>query len=118
MGYRRAANILRAEEKKAGSEEARAYAAPFSPDRLVAPEEKELATALARAATEAGAAIETEDFEAAMQALSRLRGPVDAFFDHVTVNTEDPKLRLNRLRLLSALRDAVHRVADFSRIAG
>ncbi len=118
VGYRRAANILRAEEKKAGSEEARTYAAPFSPDRLVAPEEKELATALARAATEAGAAIETEDFEAAMQALSRLRGPVDAFFDHVTVNTEDPKLRLNRLRLLSALRDAVHRVADFSRIAG
>jgi glycyl-tRNA synthetase beta chain len=118
VGYRRAANILRAEEKKAGTEGARAYAASFSPDRLVAPEEKELATALQRAATEAGAAIETEDFEAAMQALSRLRGPVDAFFDHVTVNAEDPDLRLNRLRLLSALRDAVHRVADFSRIAG
>ncbi len=118
VGYRRAANILRAEEKKAGIEEARSYAAPFSPDRLVAPEEKALAAALARAATEADAAIETEDFEAAMQALSRLRGPVDAFFDRVTVNADDPQLRLNRLRLLSALRDAVHRVADFSRIAG
>ena len=117
-GYRRAANILRAEEKKAGIDEARSYAAPFAPDRLVAPEEKGLAAALARAATEADAAIEREDFEAAMQALSRLRGPVDAFFDHVTVNVDDPQLRLNRLRLLSALRDAVHRVADFSRIAG
>ena len=118
VGYRRAANILRAEEKKAGLEEARSYAEPFSPDRLVAPEEKRLAAALARAVAEANVAIEAEDFEAAMQALSRLRGPVDAFFDHVTVNAEDPELRLNRLRLLNGLREAVHRVADFSRIAG
>jgi glycyl-tRNA synthetase beta chain len=118
VGYRRAANILRAEEKNAGIEAARSYAAPFSPDRLVAPEEKGLAVALARATTEADVAIEAEDFEAAMQALSRLRGPVDAFFDRVTVNTDDPELRLNRLRLLSGLREAVHRVADFSRIAG
>jgi glycyl-tRNA synthetase beta chain len=118
VGYRRAANILRAEEKKAGIEEARSYAAPFSPDRLVAPEEKGLAAALARAVTEANIAIEAEDFEAAMQALSRLRGPVDAFFDRVTVNADDPALRLNRLRLLNGLREAVHRVADFSRIAG
>jgi glycyl-tRNA synthetase beta chain len=118
VGYRRAANILRAEEKKAGIEEARSYAEPFSPDRLVAPEEKGLAAALARAATEADVAIEAEDFEAAMQALSRLRSPVDAFFDRVTVNADDPELRLNRLRLLSGLREAVQRVADFSRIAG
>lgn len=118
VGYRRAANILRAEEKKAGIEEARSYAAPFSPDRLIAPEEKGLAAALSRAATEADVAIEAEDFEAAMQALSRLRGPVDAFFDRVTVNADDPGLRLNRLRLLNGLREAVHRVADFSRIAG
>jgi glycyl-tRNA synthetase beta chain len=118
VGYRRAANILRAEEKKAGIEEARSYMAPFSPDRLVAPEERELAAALARAVAEASIAIEREDFEAAMQALSRLRGPVDAFFDRVTVNADDPELRLNRLRLLNGLREAVHRVADFSRIAG
>lgn len=116
-GYRRAANILRAEEKKAGSE-ATAYSATFSPDFLVAPEERELAAALTRAAAQAAAAIEAEDYAAAMQALSRLRVPVDAFFDRVTVNADDPDLRLNRLRLLSALRDAVHRVADFSRIAG
>ncbi|MFZ0558959.1 MAG: glycine--tRNA ligase subunit beta [Methylovirgula sp.] len=117
-GYRRAANILRAEEKKVMLEEARAYAAPFAPDRLVAPEEQALATALTRASAEAGAAIEAEDFEAAMQALSRLRGPVDQFFDRVTVNTDGPELRLNRLRLLSALRDSVHRVADFSKVVG
>ena len=59
-----------------------------------------------------------EDFAAAMRALSRLRAPVDAFFDKVTVNAEDPALRLNRLRLLSGLRAAVHKVADFSKIAG
>lgn len=53
-----------------------------------------------------------------MRALSHLRAPVDAFFDKVTVNADDPALRLNRLRLLNALRDAVHKVADFSKIAG
>ena len=51
-----------------------------------------------------------------MRALSALRAPVDAFFVAVTVNADDPALRLNRLRLLAALRDAVHTVADFSRI--
>jgi len=51
-------------------------------------------------------------------ALARLRPPVDEFFLKVTVNADDPELRLNRLRLLGELRDAVHTVADFSRIAG
>ena len=118
IGYRRAANILRAEEKKASAEEALSYAAPFLPDRLVATEEKALAKSLSHAAAQASAAVEGEDFEAAMQALSHLRKPVDDFFDKVTVNADDPNLRLNRLRLLSALRDAVHEVADFSKIAG
>ena len=53
-----------------------------------------------------------------MRALARLRAPVDAFFVAVTVNADDPALRLNRLRLLGALREAVHAVADFSKIAG
>jgi glycyl-tRNA synthetase beta chain len=53
-----------------------------------------------------------------MRALSTLRAPVDAFFTAVTVNADDAALRLNRLRLLAALRDAVHTVADFSRIGG
>lgn len=63
-------------------------------------------------------AIQEEAFIPAMEHLSYLRAPVDAFFDKVTVNAEDPALRLNRLRLLNALREAVHKVADLSRIAG
>ena len=53
-----------------------------------------------------------------MRALASLRAPVDAFFLDVTVNADDPALRLNRLRLLNELREAVHTVADFSKIAG
>ncbi|MFC6050748.1 hypothetical protein ACFPYM_23195, partial [Methylobacterium hispanicum] len=63
-------------------------------------------------------AVGAEDFEGAMRALSRLRAPVDAFFDEVTVNAEDPALRANRLALLNALRAATREVADFSRIEG
>ena len=59
-----------------------------------------------------------EDFEGAMLALSRLRPPVDAFFDKVTVNADDPALRQNRLKLLNALRAATRAVADFSKIEG
>jgi glycyl-tRNA synthetase beta chain len=116
-GYRRAANILRAEEKKAPAE-AKSYAAPFAPEKLVLPEEKALAEGLGVAVAEAERAIGAEDFSAAMRALSHLRAPVDAFFDKVTVNADDPALRLNRLRLLNALRHAVHKVADFSKVAG
>ncbi len=117
-GYRRAANILRAEEKKANAEEAKAYLDAFEPAYFVAEEERDLAAALLAAATAAIHAIAEENFEAAMQALSGLRAPVDAFFDKVTVNSEDKALRLNRLRLLNGLRAAVHKVADFSKIAG
>ena len=118
VGYRRAANILRAEEKKAGEKEAASYQEAFSPEIFVQDEERELAAALLAAATAAIHAVAEENFEAAMQALSSLRGPVDAFFDKVTVNSEDKALRLNRLRLLNGLRAAVHKVADFSKIAG
>ncbi|HRJ70448.1 MAG TPA: hypothetical protein PK812_12675, partial [Beijerinckiaceae bacterium] len=64
------------------------------------------------------AAVRAEDFTAAMAAMARLRGPVDAFFDKVLVNAADPVLRLNRLRLLSDLRRATHNVADFSKVGG
>jgi glycyl-tRNA synthetase beta chain len=116
-GYRRAANILRIEEKK----DARAY--DTAPDLgLIGDrgqiEEKALAVALDQARREAESAVSAEDFEGAMRALSRLRGPVDAFFDRVTVNAEDPGLRDNRLRLLNAIREATLSVADFSRIEG
>ncbi len=118
VGYRRAANILRAEEKKASPAEAAAFAEDHEPGALVELEEQALAAALALAAREARACVAREDFEAAMGALAGLRAPVDAFFDKVTVNAADPALRLNRLRLLNALRRAVHEVADFSKIAG
>jgi len=114
-GYRRAANILRAEEKKDG---AGAFAAKHDASALALPEEKALAAALAGARAEAAERIASEDFEGAMRALARLRAPVDDFFLKVTVNADDPELRLNRLRLLGELRDAVHTVADFSKIAG
>ncbi|AWN50660.1 glycine--tRNA ligase subunit beta [Methylobacterium sp. 17Sr1-1] len=113
-GYRRAANILRIEEKKDG----RAFDA--APDRalLRLPEEAALADALQAAGAEAARAVAAEDFEGAMRALSTLRAPVDAFFDKVTVNAEDAGLRANRLALLNALRAATREVADFSRIGG
>jgi glycyl-tRNA synthetase beta chain len=116
-GYRRAANILRIEEKKDG----RAY--DEAPDLQIVNdqgqiEEKALAVVLDGAKRDAAAAVEAEDFEGAMRALSRLRQPVDAFFDKVTVNAEDPALRANRLRLLNSIREATRTVADFSRIEG
>ena len=114
-GYRRAANILRAEEKKDG---AGAFAHPHDPSVLVLKAEKDLADALAAAGAAARERIGREDFEGAMRALASLRAPVDAFFLDVTVNADDPALRLNRLRLLGELREAVHAVADFSRVAG
>ncbi|KFC75232.1 Glycyl-tRNA synthetase, beta subunit [Bosea sp. LC85] len=117
-GYRRAANILKAEEKKDG-EGTFAGAADL---QLIADagliEEKGLAVALAQATPKAGAAVAKEDFEGAMAALAELRPAVDAFFDKVTVNDPDPGLRANRLKLLNQLREATRAVADFSRIAG
>ncbi|MGQ3285271.1 glycine--tRNA ligase subunit beta [Bosea sp. (in: a-proteobacteria)] len=117
-GYKRAANILKAEEKKDG-EGAFAGAADLG---LIAQagliEEKGLAVALAQATPKAEAAVAAEDYEGAMAALADLRPAVDAFFDKVTVNDPDPALRANRLRLLNQLRAATRAVADFGRIAG
>jgi glycyl-tRNA synthetase beta chain len=115
IGYKRAANILRAEEKKDG---AGAFAAPVDVALFSLAEESALLETLIIAEAASAKAIAAEDFEAAMQALSTLRAPVDAFFDKVTVNDPDPRLRTNRLRLLDELRRAMHKVADFSKIAG
>ena len=82
------------------------------------PAEKALMEALATARPQAAAAVEAEDFAAAMSALASLREPIDAFFDGVTVNDADPDKRAARLDLLARFRDAVHTVADFSRIEG
>ncbi|HEY6662874.1 MAG TPA: glycine--tRNA ligase subunit beta, partial [Sphingomicrobium sp.] len=82
------------------------------------PQEKALIAALDSAEPKAVAAVEAEDFTAAMAALATLRTPIDDFFDHVTVNDPDPAKRERRLNLLLRFRDAVNRVADFSKIEG
>ena len=112
--YRRAANIVRIEEKKDGA----AYAGEA--DRKLLSQDEE--SALLRALGDVRGAVEKnlreEQFVDAMMALSHLRGPIDAFFDHVTVNCDDADLRRNRLLLLSQIRSALDSVADFSQIEG
>lgn len=113
-GYRRAANILRIEEKKDGC----AYDGAVSSALLSDPAEAALVAVLDKAGKEAASAVAVEDFEGAMRALSQLRLPVDAFFENVTVNVQDKAVRQNRLQLLNAIRAATRTVADFSRIEG
>ena len=117
-GYKRAANILRIEEKKDG----RSYSEQSDPAFYRQDEERALSKAIDIARDEAGSAVAREDFEAAMRAMAKLRPHVDAFFDKVTVNVADgadkEKLRENRLKLLNGIREATGTVADFSRIEG
>lgn len=113
-GYKRAANILKVEEKK----DDRTYLAKVEDGLLSEPSEKSLYAALARAISAIGPALDKEDFAAAMQQMAALRVPVDAFFEAVKVNADDPKVRANRLHLLAGLRAALLRVADFSKIEG
>jgi glycyl-tRNA synthetase beta chain len=80
--------------------------------------ERALLAALDTAEPLATSAIEREDFEAAMTALASLRAPIDAFFEGVMVNDPDSNKRAYRLGLLTRFRDAVHKVADFSKIEG
>jgi glycyl-tRNA synthetase beta chain len=80
-------------------------------------EEIALTAALDKAEPKAVMAIDKEDFTSAMAALATLRGPIDAFFDRVTVNVEDAPVRARRLNLLARFRDAVDAVADFSKVA-
>ena len=113
-GYRRAANILRIEEKKDG----RRFDGAVDPALFTQGEERALHEALLGARAEVDGLLKVEDFGGAMSVLARLRPLVDAFFDNVTVNAEDAAVRANRLNLLNALRAAVHTVADFGRIEG
>jgi glycyl-tRNA synthetase beta chain len=117
VAYNRAANIVRAEEKKESGLAAR-IAGDVDERLLQAVEEKAVAAALASADARAAPALEREDFAAAMSALAELRTPIDVFFDRVTVNADDPALRLNRLKLLNRIRATIDRVADFSKIEG
>jgi glycyl-tRNA synthetase beta chain len=113
-GYKRAANILKKEGYSPSPQAGEGFPLSYTPEN----EEAQLIAALDAAEPKAATAIEAEDFEGAMAALASLRGPVDAFFEKVTVNDPDPAKREARLVLLARMRDAVHRVADFSRIEG
>jgi glycyl-tRNA synthetase beta chain len=113
-GVKRAANILRIEERK----DQTSYAGTVDATLLQQDEEWALARAIAKVEKDTAAAIELENFTGAMRALAELRAPVDAFFDKVTVNVDDPQRRTNRLKLLSQIRAATQAVADFSRIEG
>lgn len=113
-GYRRAVNILKAEEKKDGQA---IEGAPHA-DLLAEPAEIALASAIETAKSAVREALEKEDFAAAMTALAALRAPVDTFFDDILVNAEDAALRENRLRLLNEIRETTASVADFDRIGG
>ena len=111
-GYKRAANILKREGWT--GEPARGAKPIFSPQL----EETDLDEALYAVETKVAASLADQDFERAMKVLSTLRAPVDAFFEKVTVNDPDPVKRQARLGLLARIRDAIHRVADFSKIEG
>jgi glycyl-tRNA synthetase beta chain len=112
--YKRASNIVRIEEKKDGA----IFDQPVDATRLAQDEEKALFAALNEASATAKPLLDAEDFTGTMAALAKLRGPVDAFFDKVTVNAEDKDLRANRLRLLTQIRTTLNTVADFSKIEG
>ncbi len=112
--YRRAANIVRIEERK----DKAAYDGAPDEAALVQPEEIALLDRLRTAEADTAAALDAEDFVRAMSALASLRQPVDAFFDRVTVNADEAALRANRLRLLSQIRATMNRVANFAEIEG
>lgn len=112
-GYKRAANILAAEEKK-GTQ----IAGHVSADLLTLDAEKNLNTAIDKTVECNDVAIANENFEGAMTALASLRAPVDTFFDDVLVNDDDEKIRANRLALLGRIRSATAAVADFGKISG
>jgi glycyl-tRNA synthetase beta chain len=111
-GTKRAANILRIEEKK----DSKAYDGAVDASLLQLPEEKALAKAIGEVTKDASAAVAKEDFAAAMSAMAKLRPAVDAFFDKVKVNDDDKAIRENRLKLLNEIRAATRAVADFSKI--
>ncbi|WP_392710341.1 glycine--tRNA ligase subunit beta [Rhizobium ruizarguesonis] len=112
-GTKRATQLLAAEEKKGT-----VIADGVSQTLLKLDAEKELFAAISGASKDASDAVAGEDFRSAMEALSKLRGPVDRFFEDVLVNDEDAAIRANRLALLRLIREATGTVADFSKISG
>jgi glycyl-tRNA synthetase beta chain len=112
-GYKRAANILRIEERKDGP-----HTGPADPDWLTSDDERSLQSAADALAAVADETLRREDYRSAMRYMARIRAPLDAFFDKVTVNAPEPELRSNRLRLLNQTRSILDQIADFSRIEG
>jgi len=112
--HKRAANILRIEESKDG----RSYADAPDAKLYTQDEERALAEALADAGGKARGLAGGEKYEDAMAQLATLRAPLDAFFDAVMVNADDPDVRENRLRLLSEILSVTGEIADFSKIEG
>ena len=115
-GYKRAANILKAEEKKGALPEGLSVDAALI--KTGPKEEQALFAALTKVRGAIEAPLKAEDFAGAMGELARLRAPVDAFFEGVMVNDEDAAVRANRLALLTEVRATLHQVADFSLIEG
>jgi glycyl-tRNA synthetase beta chain len=110
--YRRAANILRIEERKDG---------PFNdaPDPALFREQSEIDLDQALANCHGVAVLlDEEAYGSAMSTMATLRVPLDSFFEKVTVNAPEPELRRNRLRLLNQVRSIMDQIADFSRIEG
>ena len=115
VAYKRAANILKIEEKK----DAQSYdQQPYSESKPEQDEEATLLAALLACEGEVEKHLEAEDFTAAMSNMATLRKPLDAFFDRVKVNSDDREIRCERLRLLSKIRTVMGAVADFSKIEG
>jgi glycyl-tRNA synthetase beta chain len=115
--YRRAVNILKIEETKDNTR----YRGEVDQALFLQDEETDLHRAIGsvQGQTEGGdGLLEEQKFAAILQGFSTLNGPVNAFFDKVTVNADEPKIRQNRLRLLARLRDTMHHIADFSKIEG
>ncbi len=112
--YRRAANILKAEEKKDG----KTFTAAVKVAELQEEVEKSLATELAKAEQTVVGALTRQDYKVAVAALAALQPHLDAFFDKVMVNADDPQVRTNRLNLLGQIRNVCHQFADFSQIEG
>jgi glycyl-tRNA synthetase beta chain len=119
-GYKRATNILKIEEAKEKKKNAKHLGFSGAPDidLMQADQELDLFKSLALAKDVIASELQHERFEDAMRAMAQMRAPVDAFFDKVTVNADDAKLRENRLKLLNEIREAMHAVADFSKIEG
>ena len=112
--YKRATNIVQIEEKKDGTR----YDGAVREELLAQDEEKALNAGLIAGTAVSNALVEKEDFDGAMAEMAKLRRPVDAFFDDVTVNCDDSDMRINRLRILSQIRATMKKVADFTLIEG